>query len=134
MSLIIQDSRGSVARKKSWKRCSAHVYISRLINVLQIAKKTDRLPAELTSNEEFKQGVLLTTENLHRVSNGLNGFVSGHSIVASAAEYTSEVKNGSILHERLLIDQQQASTTSPLYASQKQVKPYIRSLLGVLVS
>lgn len=135
ISLIIQDSRGPVARKKSWKRCSAHVYISRLIKVLQIAEKTDRSPAQFTSNEESKQGVRLTTENLHGVRNGMNGFVSGHSVVASAAENnTNEVRNGSLLHKRLLLDQQQASTTSPLHASQKQVKPYIYTLLGVLVS
>lgn len=136
ISLIIQDSRGPVARKKLWKRCSAHVYISRLIKVLQIAEKTDRSPAQLTSNEESKQGVRLTTENLHGVRNGLNGFVSGHSVVASAAaaaaeNITNEVRNGSLLHKTLLLDQQQASTTSPLYASQKQVKPYIYTLVGV---
>ncbi|KAI8549502.1 hypothetical protein RHMOL_Rhmol06G0029700 [Rhododendron molle] len=116
-----KDSRGPVARKKSWKRCSAHVYISRLIKVFQIAEKTDRSPAQLTSNEESKQGVGLTTENLHGVRNGLNGFVSGHRVVASAAENnTNEVRNESLLHKRLLLDQQQASTTSPFYASQKQ--------------
>ncbi|XP_058219194.1 uncharacterized protein LOC131329831 isoform X3 [Rhododendron vialii] len=116
-----KDSRGPVARKKSWKRCSAHVYISRLIKVLQIAEKTDRSPAQLTSNEESKQGVRLTTENLHGVRNGLNGLVSGHSVVASAAENnTNEVRNESLLHKRLLLDQQQASTTSPFYASQNQ--------------
>ncbi|GFZ10428.1 hypothetical protein Acr_21g0010270 [Actinidia rufa] len=40
---ITQDSKDSVARKKSWKRCSAHEYICRLIKILQIAEKADSI-------------------------------------------------------------------------------------------
>lgn len=130
------DSRDQVARKKSWKRCSAHVYISRLIKVLQITEKTNTSPTQLTCNEESNQKVISTSKNLDGLRNGSkrngsNGIVSGHSIVASAAgNNTNEVRNGSLLHKSLL-DQQQASATSPLYASQKQNFDFLSLSNGV---
>ncbi|GFY86242.1 hypothetical protein Acr_04g0009800 [Actinidia rufa] len=104
-ALTDKDSKDPVARKKSWKRCSAHAYICRLIKVLQIAEKADRsLPAQLTPNEGSKQGVLLTASN----QNGVNGAVSVRRIIGSAAD------------KKLLHDQQQASTTPALHTSLKQ--------------
>ncbi|GFZ10371.1 hypothetical protein Acr_21g0009700 [Actinidia rufa] len=109
---ITQDSKDSVARKKSWKRCSAHEYICRLIKILQIAEKADRSlptqPAQLTPNEGSKQGVLFTTSTLNGVINDMNGALSVHSIIGSAAD------------KKLIDDQQQASTTSALHTSLKQ--------------
>ncbi|XP_057469885.1 uncharacterized protein LOC130758901 isoform X2 [Actinidia eriantha] len=112
MDKITQDSKDSVARKKSWKRCSAHEYICRLIKILQIAEMADRsLPtqsAQLTPNEGSKQGVLFTTSNLNGVINDMNGALSVHSIIGSAAD------------KKLIDGQQQASTTSALHTSLKQ--------------
>ncbi|XP_057490067.1 uncharacterized protein LOC130776055 isoform X1 [Actinidia eriantha] len=108
-ALTDKDSKDPVARKKSWKRCSAHVYICRLIKVLQIAEKADRsLPAQLTPNEGSKQVVLSTASNQNGVISGVNGAVSVHSIIGSAAD------------KKLLHDQQKASTTSALHTSLKQ--------------
>ncbi|XP_028091739.1 uncharacterized protein LOC114292033 isoform X2 [Camellia sinensis] len=68
--LTEKDSRAPVGRNKPWKRCSAHVYVSRLIKVLQITEKKDVLPVlatQLTSNEGSKRGIIFTDNHLNTV-------------------------------------------------------------------
>ncbi|XP_052200937.1 uncharacterized protein LOC127807270 isoform X3 [Diospyros lotus] len=107
-----EESKVPIGRA-SWKRCSSHVYISRLIKVLQIAENTGRQPThpiQMTSNEGVH---LAANNNLVTARDDLNGAVS-------ADKSPGEVRNAILLHKRLLQDQQQASTTSVLYASKNQ--------------
>ncbi|KAL3840222.1 hypothetical protein ACJIZ3_024813 [Penstemon smallii] len=69
--------------KNSWKRCSAHVYISRLINVLKIS--------------ETKEG-RLSEKPTQSMCGNLN----------SAAD-SGEIQNAILLHKRLLQNQRQGS-------------------------
>ncbi|CAL5415988.1 unnamed protein product [Camellia sinensis] len=98
--LTEKDSRAPVGRNKPWKRCSAHVYVSRLIKVLQITEKKDVLPVlatQLTSNEGSKR------------------------VGYSAEKNPIEVRNAILLHKGLIQEhQQQASSTSTLYTTQKK--------------
>lgn len=128
----MQDSRVEVGRKNSgkkkneWKRCSAHVYISRLIKVFQITEGKDWLPIQpttpdqLTTNEGSKQEqeALLAANNIihEKMNSSLNGVEADRS--------SNEVRNAILLHKRLLQDQnqKQVPTTSGPYTSQKQVK------------
>lgn len=132
--LTVKDSRALVARKKkSWKRCSAHVYICRLIKVLEIAEKTDRLPMQPTQLilNEGPNRVLSTPNNLNGVRNGLNGAVSAYNMVGSPAEKNpDEVRNVNLFHTRLLQDQQQASTSLPLNSPQKQCYDFLSLSAG----
>ncbi|THG12122.1 hypothetical protein TEA_027214 [Camellia sinensis var. sinensis] len=132
--LTVKDSRALVARKKkSWKRCSAHVYICRLIKVLEIAEKTDRLPMQPTQLilNEGPNGVLSTPNSLNGVRTGLNGAVSAYNTVGSPAEKNpDEVRNVNLFHTRLLQDQQQASTLLPLNSPQKQCYDFLSLSAG----
>uniref|UniRef100_A0A5B6ZW64 Uncharacterized protein n=1 Tax=Davidia involucrata TaxID=16924 RepID=A0A5B6ZW64_DAVIN len=132
--LTERDSRVPIDRKKSWKRCSAHVFISNLIKVLQIGERKDKLPMQpiqLTSSEGSKQGVLSAANDLNGVRNGLNNVASANSIVGSVAEKNpNEVRNAILSHKRLLQDQQQASTTSGIYRLQKQSFDFLSSSAG----
>ncbi|KAL7244831.1 hypothetical protein ACSBR2_000228 [Camellia fascicularis] len=132
--LTVKDSRALVARKKkSWKRCSAHVYICRLIKVLEIAEKTDRLPMQPTQLilTEGPNRVLSTPNNLNGVRNGLNGAVSAYNTVGSPAEENpDEVRNVNLFHTRLLQDQEQASTSLPLNSPQKQCYDFLSLSAG----
>ncbi|XP_059636970.1 uncharacterized protein LOC132279059 isoform X2 [Cornus florida] len=111
-------------RKKSWKRCSAHVSISYLTKVLQNAERKERSPMQAThlmANEGSNQVVHTAVKNLNGVRKGLSGIVSADGIVDSATQKNpDEVTNAVLLHKRLLQDQQQTSTTSGLYTLQKQ--------------
>ncbi|KAL3639064.1 hypothetical protein CASFOL_016971 [Castilleja foliolosa] len=85
----------AVQSNKSWKRSSAHVYISRLIKVLQITEKNDERspekPAQLTSFNDI--------------------------IVSAVEKGPSEIKNDIFPHKRLIQDRQLASETSTLYSA-----------------
>lgn len=128
----MQDSRVELGRKNSgkkkneWKRCSAHVYISRLIKVFQIKEEKDSLPVQptttpdqLTTNEGSmqEQEALLAVNNIihEKINSSLNGVEADRS--------SNEVRNAILLHKRLLQDQnqKQVPTTSGPYTSQKQV-------------
>ncbi|KAA8528745.1 hypothetical protein F0562_036100 [Nyssa sinensis] len=128
--LTERHSRIPISRRKSWKRCSTHVYISNVIEVLQIAERKDRLPMQatpLTPNEGSKQGVLTAANNLNGVRNSLNGVVSATSIVGAAAEKNP---NAVLSHKRLLQDQQQASTKSEIYSLHKQSFDFLSLSIG----
>lgn len=96
-------------RKKSWKTCSAHVYISRLIRVLKFAAEKEELPIEIKPDERSKQEVLPATNNLQMVIDG-----------SAEVKSSNEVRNAILLHKKLLQDQQQACTTSGMYSSHNQ--------------
>ncbi|XP_057794819.1 uncharacterized protein LOC131011082 isoform X2 [Salvia miltiorrhiza] len=93
---------------KLWKRCSAHVYISRLIKVLQISDRKEGMPVKPTQPTTC-QGA----DNQMQRINGRNGdtYFSGIDIVAAEKDST-ETQNGILLHKRPIHDQQMASETS----------------------
>ncbi|KAI8548936.1 hypothetical protein RHMOL_Rhmol07G0312200 [Rhododendron molle] len=96
--LTDKDSIAPVCRKKTWTRCSAHVYICHLIKDLEIAEREDGSPFQptpLTPNEGSKES-------------GLNGAVSSHTVIAEKNQ--NEIWNAILLHKRLLQDQRQGPT------------------------
>lgn len=134
-----QEARPPIDAKKSWKKCSAHVYISRLIKVLQITEGKDGSPlqpTQLTTHEGLKQGASEANKLQVVIKNGSTGAVSTIGVARSAADKSlNEVNNAILLHKRLLEDQQHASTTSGPYASQKKVSflllPFMLFILPV---
>ncbi|KAL6982678.1 hypothetical protein U1Q18_016066 [Sarracenia purpurea var. burkii] len=134
--LIDKDCVVPVSRGKSLKRCSAHVYISRLIKVLQIAGTEDRLPVQptrLTPNEGSKQGGLLGANSLNSVQHALNASLSPYGLVNYAADKnqkSDEASNAIVLHNKLLQDQQQSFdflSLSATHSSADQVKNLVES-------
>lgn len=106
-----------VIRRKSWKKCAAHVHISHLIRSLevpngQVAKEPDRV------HHGTDCGVLLETHNLNWMSNR-NSSASG--IVHSATVRSShEAKSGTPQQHSRYHDMSQ--TPAPgVYGPQKQV-------------
>lgn len=121
---MIQHTRVAVESKKSWKRCSAHVYISRLIKVLQISDRKEGLPekpTQLTTCGSAELQPRVSTHNQITGINGRNGGASFSGIDDSAVQKdSSEIQNDILLHKRPIQDQQMASETSAL-CSAKQV-------------
>ncbi|KAL8514697.1 hypothetical protein ACS0TY_013690 [Phlomoides rotata] len=101
----------SVESKNSWKRCTAHVYISRLIKVLQISQRKESLPEKPTQ--------LLTAcggAELQLCGNQIAGRNSGASS-SGIQKDSSETQNDILVHKRPIQDQQQlqqATETSAL--------------------
>lgn len=105
--------------RRSCKKCAAHVYISHLIQSLQISESKDKLmlqPNQMRALEGSKQGALLGVNIYKNVKNGVNEVVSGSSISSSTA------KNGTLQHRKLLQDQPLSTLASGPYTSPKQVK------------
>ncbi|KAL3505395.1 hypothetical protein ACH5RR_035236 [Cinchona calisaya] len=119
-----KDAQVAINLKNSWKRCSAHVYISRFIKAFQNAERKSlsmMQSIELTTNKAPKQGANITAVDLTRERNGLTGVVSSDSFIGSAPEKSlTEVRNAILLHKRLVQDQQQASTAYEVYKPQNQ--------------
>ncbi|XP_027091571.2 uncharacterized protein [Coffea arabica] len=120
--LAKKDAQVSIHSKNPWKRCIAHVYISRFIKVLQITERKNRsimLSSELRTNEAPKQVARIPVANLNEGKNGMTGVVSSDSFRRAATEkYATEVRNAVHLHKRLIQDQQQAPYE--VYNAQKQ--------------
>ncbi|KAL2503982.1 hypothetical protein Adt_19603 [Abeliophyllum distichum] len=125
-----QDSRVLFESKKSWKKCSAHVYITRLIKVLQISERKDGLqenPTHSSQNEGLNLGPLVSVDSKTNAGNGSNCIASFSNITHSAAEKNSaEIQNAILLYKRLLQDQQHGSTTS----SQKRDSDFLSLAAG----
>nr|DAD41164.1 TPA_asm: hypothetical protein HUJ06_015487 [Nelumbo nucifera] len=106
---------GIVDRRKSWKKCAAHVYISRLIRAYQNAEKSVRfpvLPDQLKVKEETRSG---------GVRNGLSGATTSSSNTYSyaAGKSLNEALNGIQPDKMLQQDQQQTSVATEILSSQK---------------
>ncbi|KAF7139540.1 hypothetical protein RHSIM_Rhsim07G0247100 [Rhododendron simsii] len=96
--LTDKDSIAPVGGKKTWTRCSAHMYICHLIKDLEIAGREDGSPFQPT----------LLTPNEGSKESGSNGAVSSHTVIAE--KNPNEIWNAILLHKRLLQDQQQGPT------------------------
>ncbi|CBI19860.3 unnamed protein product, partial [Vitis vinifera] len=126
-------SRVMVHKKQPWKRCAAHVRISRLIQDLQNSERKERLsmqPNQLRTDEGSKQVGSLAGNNPSGLRNGLNGVVSANSIGGSAVENNStEARKDILLQQGLHQDQQQAPA-SGTYTSQKQSYDFLSLSAG----
>lgn len=120
----MQDSQVPLDLRKSFKRCAAHVYISRLIKVLQTAAKGDRVsshPSQSSSPDGVKQEPRIIQNSPTGKVNDIHEIVSTGSVASTAEKNPTEVRNAILLHKRLLQDQQQASATSGFNSLVKQV-------------
>ncbi|XP_060199827.1 uncharacterized protein LOC132628115 isoform X2 [Lycium barbarum] len=126
----MKDSQVLIELRKSFKRCAAHVYISRLTKVLQTAVRADTIsshPSQSSSPDGLKQGT-------HIIQHSLTGKVNDmHGIVSTAEKNPTEVRNAILLHKRLLQDQQQASTTSGFNSLVKQNADFLSLSAGSYV-
>lgn len=91
----VQYAPVSVQSKKSWKRCTAHMYISRLIKVMQVSERKKSLPEKIHVNQ-----IPI-----------LNGGTCGASS-SGIQKDSSEITNDILLHKRPIQDQQMATETS----------------------
>ncbi|KAI5596750.1 hypothetical protein BDE02_02G022200 [Populus trichocarpa] len=110
--------------KRSWKRSSTHVYISRLIRVLQIPESRDSLPLHLNQlrpHDILSQGVFMTINNFNGNRNGLNGATPSRAIV----NMTDKNSN-----QRQRLHQDQPQTPSGVYNSQKQTFNFLSLSTG----
>ncbi|XP_034919607.1 uncharacterized protein [Populus alba] len=117
--------------KRSWKRSSTHVYISRLIRVLQIPESRDSLPLHLNQlrpHDILRQGVFMTINNFNGNRNGLNGATPSRAIVNMTDKNSNQVGIGTLQRQRLHQDQPQ--TPSGVYNSQKQTFNFLSLSTG----
>ncbi|KAJ0086442.1 hypothetical protein Patl1_09549 [Pistacia atlantica] len=107
------------------KRCTAHVYISRLIQDLKIPEKKQKLSLQPNQvkppHEGQKQGVFKAINDFERVDKGANGVIMTNNITRTTAERdSSETRSGILQHKRLYQDQQQNTEASQANTLRKQ--------------
>lgn len=122
----MQDSHFPLDLRKSFKRCAAHVYISRLTKVLQSGVRSGTISSH-TSQSSSPDGVkqeirIIQNSPTGKVNDDMHGIVSTGSTASTAEKNPTELRNAILLHKRLLQDQQQASTTSGFSSLAKQVR------------
>lgn len=107
----MQNGRVPAVLKNLRKRCCTHVYVCRLIKVLQISERADKLlvqSAQSTQTNGSKQGIRVTDDSLIGTINDSHKVFSSGSAVCSVVEKTTnEVRNAIFLHKKLLQDQRQ---------------------------
>lgn len=124
----IQDAQVFTDSRKSWKRCSTHVYISRFIKAFQTTDGRDGSLVKYTTNESHKQGSDDISNSTAWMRNCLKGSINNKSSSCSLPEKdASEVRNAILLHERLVQDQQQCSTTSGICNALKQASSVLNT-------
>ncbi|PIN08935.1 hypothetical protein CDL12_18482 [Handroanthus impetiginosus] len=115
--------------KKSWKKCSTHVYIARLINDFQKSARKDGLlqkPIQLTTNGGIEQQPHVSIDNQNRDVRGPHGVLPFNGFTHSASEKDSaDIKFPILSHKRLLHDHRQASQTPVLCSSLKQGSDFL---------
>lgn len=114
---IAEKESQSVINAKMGKKCSTHVYISRLIRVLKVTEANDSLPVQptrLTAHEGLTQGTISEHKKLHQIKNGSSGVVFTNDIACSGGEDSpSKLSNAILLHKRLRDDQQASANSGP---------------------
>lgn len=121
--------------KKLRKKCSTHVYISRLIRVLKVTEEQDSLPLQdtrLTAHEGSTQGTISEDNKLHMIKNGPTGVVFSNDIACSGGEDSPGKLCNAILLQKRLHDDQQGSTNSGLYTTDNQSSSLFSALAGSL--
>ncbi|KAJ6392287.1 hypothetical protein OIU77_026105 [Salix suchowensis] len=134
-SLQNRSSAGKASKvntdKRSWKRSSTHVYISHLIQVLQIPESRDSLPLHLNQlrpQDILRQGVFMTINNFNGNRNGLNGATPSKAKVNTTDKNSNQDGIGTLRRQRLHQDQPQ--TPSGVYNSQKQTFNFLSLSTG----
>ncbi|CAK7346213.1 unnamed protein product [Dovyalis caffra] len=119
--------------KRSLKRSTTHVYISRLIRVLQIPESRDSLPLnrnQLRPQDILRQGVFMTINDFNGSRNGLNGATPARAVGNVADKNSNQVGIDSLQRRRLHQDQSQTSSASGVYNSQKQTFNFLSLSTG----
>ncbi|CAN1163337.1 hypothetical protein LINPERPRIM_LOCUS32606 [Linum perenne] len=100
-----------VTDRRSWKRSTTHVCISRLIQSLQTLENKD--PTELESREMLKPAVLMTLNEFHGTRKGFNG--------AASTSGSNEARGGFLQSRRSHYYQPNAAVShAATYNSQEQ--------------
>ncbi|XP_004500942.1 uncharacterized protein [Cicer arietinum] len=116
----------AVIPKKSWKKCAAHVYISQLIQSLEVSNRQVAKKPELYECQQIKVhqgskcGVLIQAQDSNATRNG-NDYAAG-TVHSASLDNSPETKNG-ILQQKcnyLDISQSQAPPLPTIYGPQKQ--------------
>lgn len=132
----MKDSQIPLDLRKSFKRCAAHVYISRLTKVLQTGVRGDTVsshPSQSSSPDGLKQEPRIIQNSPTEKVNDVHGIVSTGSIASTAEKNPTEVRNAILLHKRLLQDQKQASSTSGFNSLVKQNVDFLSLSAGSYV-
>ncbi|XP_077246535.1 uncharacterized protein LOC143886450 isoform X2 [Tasmannia lanceolata] len=111
----------SVGRKPSWKRCTAHVSISCLISSYQSAEKKSRseTPANQSRLNEGAKSSVTSTNKLTGPKNGVDTIIPTGTKSLAVERNAHEARIG-FLQDNRLVQDQQASGISGIYAEQKQ--------------
>ncbi|XP_016568403.2 uncharacterized protein LOC107866899 isoform X2 [Capsicum annuum] len=133
----LKDSHVPLDLRKSFKRCAAHVYISRLTKVLQSGVRSGTISSH-TSQSSSPDGVkqeirIIQNSPTGKVNDDMHGIVSTGSTASTAEKNPTELRNAILLHKRLLQDQQQASTTSGFSSLAKQNVDFLSLSAGSYV-
>lgn len=112
-----------------WKRCDAHVRISRFIQILQTPENQERFqpqPNLLGPKEGSKLGVLMASNDFHEVRKSVYGLISSSNLCNFIAEANSNEAKTCILQlQGLDQDRPQAAlAASQMHIRQKQVSFY----------
>ncbi|KAL0325863.1 UNVERIFIED_CONTAM: hypothetical protein Sradi_5155600 [Sesamum radiatum] len=106
-------TQAAAGSKRTWKRCSAHVHISRLIKVLQVSETKEGLLERPTRLTTCVGAELQPPVSTHNQMTGMNSGVPFNGVTSSTAEKDSaEFQNDILLHKRPLQGQPLASETS----------------------
>ncbi|XP_061355831.1 uncharacterized protein LOC133300326 isoform X2 [Gastrolobium bilobum] len=113
--LMKSCSSSGKSRKRSWKRCAAHVHISHIIRSLEVPKRHVIKEPELYEchqmNEGTNCGVLLEVHNLNGMRNG---------VISATVRDPHESKNGILQQQCHYRDISQAAPIHGGYGPQKQ--------------
>ncbi|KAL0438428.1 UNVERIFIED_CONTAM: hypothetical protein Slati_2325800 [Sesamum latifolium] len=125
----IMCTQAAAGSERTWKRCSAHVHISRLIKVLQVSERKEGLLEKPTRLTTCGGAELQPPVSTHNQMTGMNSGVPFNGATCSTAEKDSaEIQNDILLHKRPLQNQPLASETSS--AKQVQLPHYLSSTVN----
>ncbi|XP_011083549.1 uncharacterized protein LOC105166037 isoform X2 [Sesamum indicum] len=106
-------TQAAAGSKRTWKRCSVHVHISRLIKVLQVSERKEGLLEKPTRLTTCGGAELRPPVSTHNQMTGMNSGMPFNGATCSTAEKDSaEIQNDILLHKRPLQNQPLASETS----------------------
>ncbi|KAL0360553.1 UNVERIFIED_CONTAM: hypothetical protein Sradi_3739800 [Sesamum radiatum] len=109
----LKCTQAAAGSERTWKRCSAHVHISRLIKVLQVSEKKEGLLEKPTRLTTCGGAELCLPVSTHNQMTGMNSGVPFSGATCSTAEKGSaEIQNDILVHKRPLQNQPLTSETS----------------------
>ncbi|KAF5462129.1 hypothetical protein F2P56_018160 [Juglans regia] len=132
------SSSGEVSKvaveKDTWKRCSAHVHISHLIQNLQMPENQGRLLLQCNQLKLQKGpnlGARMALNSFHGVRTSFNGTISSTTTCNSTdGRNSNDAKTGILWQQQLHQDQPHAALVSEAYTSQKQRFDFLSLFTG----